>query len=122
MIFGKKEASQTASVMRCSFCNKADKDVRKLIAGPHVFICDECIQACNDILADDARAASREEMPREPPGPAHSSAGGGTVSCVLCSLPILWEDALFVHERGALCPGCVGEIEAAAAERHEKAE
>ncbi len=52
----------TNEVLRCSFCQKSQSDVRKLIAGPHVFICDE------------------------------------------------------FRNRGFLCPGCVGEIEAAAAE------
>jgi len=39
--------------LRCSFCNKSQNDVRKLIAGPTVFICDECVRVCNDIIADD---------------------------------------------------------------------
>ncbi len=42
-----------AEVLRCSFCNKDQNDVRKLIAGPTVFICDECVEVCNDIIADD---------------------------------------------------------------------
>ncbi len=41
--------------LRCSFCNKDQNDVRKLIAGPTVYICDECVDVCNDIIADDAR-------------------------------------------------------------------
>jgi ATP-dependent Clp protease ATP-binding subunit ClpX len=40
-------------VLRCSFCNKAQNDVRKLIAGPTAFICDECVDVCKDIVADD---------------------------------------------------------------------
>src|SRR6188508_813263 len=39
-------------ILRCSFCNKDQNDVRKLIAGPTVFICDECVEVCNDIIAD----------------------------------------------------------------------
>jgi ATP-dependent Clp protease ATP-binding subunit ClpX len=42
-----------SDVLRCSFCNKDQNDVRKLIAGPTVFICDECVEVCNDIIADD---------------------------------------------------------------------
>ena len=42
--------------LRCSFCNKDQNDVRKLIAGPTVFICDECVDVCNDIIADDNRS------------------------------------------------------------------
>jgi ATP-dependent Clp protease ATP-binding subunit ClpX len=37
----------------CSFCGKADAEVRKVIAGPGVFICDECVQLCNTILETD---------------------------------------------------------------------
>src|SRR6478672_12952553 len=48
-----------SEVLRCSFCNKDQNDVRKLIAGPTVFICDECVEVCNDIIADDTRFESR---------------------------------------------------------------
>ena len=46
-------------ILRCSFCNKDQNDVRKLIAGPTVFICDECVEVCNDIIADDNRFEHR---------------------------------------------------------------
>jgi ATP-dependent Clp protease ATP-binding subunit ClpX len=49
-----KKGDET-EVLRCSFCNKDQNDVRKLIAGPTVFICDECVEVCNDIIADDNR-------------------------------------------------------------------
>ncbi|MBI2187516.1 MAG: ATP-dependent Clp protease ATP-binding subunit ClpX [Acidobacteria bacterium] len=48
-----------SEVLRCSFCNKDQNDVRKLIAGPTVFICDECVEVCNDIIADDNRFENR---------------------------------------------------------------
>ena len=41
----------------CSFCGKSQDEVRKLIAGPKVYICDECIDLCNDIIADERRQA-----------------------------------------------------------------
>jgi ATP-dependent Clp protease ATP-binding subunit ClpX len=53
-----KKATET-EVLRCSFCNKDQNDVRKLIAGPTVFICDECVDVCNDIIADDRRVEGR---------------------------------------------------------------
>ena len=52
--------------LRCSFCNKDQNDVRKLIAGPTVFICDECVDVCNDIIADDNkfdRTGTRTTLP-----------------------------------------------------------
>lgn len=40
-------------VLRCSFCNKSHRDVKKLVAGPRVFICDECIDICVTIIRED---------------------------------------------------------------------
>src|SRR6266540_3361066 len=40
-------------VLRCSFCNKSQRDVKKLIAGPTIYICDECVDICLDIIAED---------------------------------------------------------------------
>ena len=41
--------------LSCSFCGKSQREVRKLIAGPTVYICDECIKLCNDIIAEELR-------------------------------------------------------------------
>ncbi len=43
-----------ATNLACSFCGKSQKEVKKLIAGPTVYICDECIELCNDIIAEEA--------------------------------------------------------------------
>ena len=57
--------------LSCSFCGKSQREVKKLIAGPTVYICDECIELCNDIIAeeygqeDTATRASRVPKPRE---------------------------------------------------------
>jgi hypothetical protein len=45
-------ADPTAPLLRCSFCGKSQDEICKLIAGPSVFICDECIDLCNDIIAE----------------------------------------------------------------------
>ncbi len=55
-----------SEVLRCSFCNKDQSDVRKLIAGPTVFICDECVEVCNDIIADDNRFENRSQRTTPP--------------------------------------------------------
>ncbi len=47
----RKDPSDDA--LRCSFCNKSQREVKKLIAGPTVFICDECVDICLDIIAED---------------------------------------------------------------------
>ena len=41
----------------CSFCGKSQHEVRKLIAGPTVFICDECVELCNDIIREESKSA-----------------------------------------------------------------
>ena len=62
--------SDDDKILRCSFCNKDQNDVRKLIAGPTVFICDECIDVCNDIIADDSRVANKSPLGKNLPIPA----------------------------------------------------
>lgn len=44
---------ETLGTLRCSFCEKSQLVVKKLIAGPGVYICDECIDLCNSIIAED---------------------------------------------------------------------
>jgi ATP-dependent Clp protease ATP-binding subunit ClpX len=48
-----KKGSSGEKVLYCSFCGKSQHEVKKLIAGPSVFICDECIELCNDIIRDE---------------------------------------------------------------------
>jgi ATP-dependent Clp protease ATP-binding subunit ClpX len=49
--------------LRCSFCNKPQREVKKLIAGPNVYICNECVDTCNEILAEDIE---KDEKLRNP--------------------------------------------------------
>ena len=56
------QKSDADDTLRCSFCNKDQNDVRKLIAGPTVFICDECVDVCNDIIADDNRVENNKSQ------------------------------------------------------------
>ncbi|MFN7570321.1 MAG: ATP-dependent Clp protease ATP-binding subunit ClpX [Betaproteobacteria bacterium] len=58
-------------LLYCSFCGKSQHEVKKLIAGPSVFICDECIDLCNDIIRDEAGAGGSTATPRSDlPSPA----------------------------------------------------
>ncbi|MDA3878294.1 MAG: ATP-dependent Clp protease ATP-binding subunit ClpX, partial [Halothiobacillus sp.] len=52
--------------MACSFCGKPQAEVRKLIAGPSVYICDECVELCNDILREEVSSAQSESPARLP--------------------------------------------------------
>jgi ATP-dependent Clp protease ATP-binding subunit ClpX len=59
--------SDDGKLLYCSFCGKSQHEVRKLIAGPSVFICDECVELCNDIIReelDDRSDRSREKLPK----------------------------------------------------------
>ena len=55
----KKDSGDEA--LRCSFCNKSQREVKKLIAGPTVFICDECVDICLDIIAEDRMLEQQQE-------------------------------------------------------------
>ncbi|MFP4061392.1 MAG: ATP-dependent Clp protease ATP-binding subunit ClpX [Halochromatium sp.] len=62
--------SDEGKLLYCSFCGKSQHEVRKLIAGPSVFICDECVELCNDIIREEMQeglgeATSRLPKPRE---------------------------------------------------------
>ncbi len=63
-----KKAASSEKALYCSFCGKSQHEVKKLIAGPSVFICDECIDLCNDIIRDELPGvesvkASGDELP-----------------------------------------------------------
>jgi hypothetical protein len=109
-------------VLRCSFCQKSQVDVRRLIAGPSVFICDECLEVCNEIMADDsgqspgARVTEGADLLPLPQVPASPLA----VRCALCRMVAPVDDCILIENRGVLCPGCIGEIEAALAQRSEQ--
>jgi ATP-dependent Clp protease ATP-binding subunit ClpX len=53
----KLSGSDTKSTLYCSFCGKSQHEVRKLIAGPTVFICDECVDLCNDIIREETKTS-----------------------------------------------------------------
>jgi ATP-dependent Clp protease ATP-binding subunit ClpX len=53
----KLSGSDSKSTLYCSFCGKSQHEVRKLIAGPTVFICDECVELCNDIIREEIKGA-----------------------------------------------------------------
>ncbi|HEY0319849.1 MAG TPA: ClpX C4-type zinc finger protein [Pyrinomonadaceae bacterium] len=57
--------------LHCSFCGKSDKEIKRLIAGPRVFICNECIDICNNIIADDIALESTGAATVSPPPPQH---------------------------------------------------
>ena len=74
--------------LACSFCGKNQNDVRKLIAGPKVYICDECVDLCNDIIAEECdhepNLAGPERVPDKPMDPLEPGEEKGQ-KCRSCS-------------------------------------
>jgi ATP-dependent Clp protease ATP-binding subunit ClpX len=58
-----------SSYLTCSFCNKGQDEVRKLVAGPMVYICDECIELCNDIIAEEYEKEEFKKRDEQIPKP-----------------------------------------------------
>ena len=61
MINNKNDKPVKQAALYCSFCGKHQDDVRKLVAGPSVYICDECVSLCNDILTEELEFKSKEQ-------------------------------------------------------------
>ena len=61
-----KEETTVQSNVRCSFCGKTQEEVRKIIAGPNVYICDECIELCKEIIDEEFDQAVLEELGEVP--------------------------------------------------------
>jgi ATP-dependent Clp protease ATP-binding subunit ClpX len=62
--------SETSELLKCTFCGKSQKQVRKLIAGPSVYVCDECIELCNEIIEEElGTVVSPESQALDLPSP-----------------------------------------------------
>jgi ATP-dependent Clp protease ATP-binding subunit ClpX len=61
---------ESNKLLYCSFCGKSQHEVRKLIAGPSVFVCDECVDLCNDIIREEVQENSAETTQARLPNPA----------------------------------------------------
>jgi hypothetical protein len=100
-----KVTDSDSKALYCSFCGKSQHEVRKLIAGPTVYICDECVELCKDIIHEEKSSLvkSRDGIPRpkeirkvrlcDRPGPCEEGAvGRGSqhykeMSDILCKRP-----------------------------------
>ncbi len=69
-----KGKGDSGKLLYCSFCGKSQDEVRKLIAGPSVFICDECVDLCNDIIREEIQDAEPKEQGAKLPTPEELSA------------------------------------------------
>jgi ATP-dependent Clp protease ATP-binding subunit ClpX len=69
-----RNSDDNGKLLYCSFCGKSQHEVRKLIAGPSVFICDECVDLCNDIIREEVQEAQAESNAHKLPAPKEISA------------------------------------------------
>ncbi|WP_022962308.1 ATP-dependent Clp protease ATP-binding subunit ClpX [Halopseudomonas pelagia] len=63
------KGDDNGKLLYCSFCGKSQHEVRKLIAGPSVFICDECVDLCNDIIREEVQESQSESAGQKLPSP-----------------------------------------------------
>ena len=68
-----RNGEDNGKLLYCSFCGKSQHEVRKLIAGPSVFICDECVDLCNDIIREEVQEAQAESSAHKHPAPKENS-------------------------------------------------
>jgi hypothetical protein len=120
----KNPAAEPIPTLTCSFCGKNQNQVRKLIAGPKVYICDECIDLCNDIIEKecqhDANFTGSETVPEKPLAQVErdeeedESAGRVQVwplSCAICSKSRKSAELLYLPAGVRLCVVCLDAIE-----------
>ena len=101
-IWKKKTPSDASSSesLRCSFCNKSQRDVRKLISGPNVLICDECVDICLDIIAED-KVMEAETQDSEV---GSALVQGPAVSCSFCGQRTVPVD---IPKGTVMCLSCI---------------
>lgn len=90
----------------CSFCGKDPSDVRKLLAGPSVHICDECVGLCQSILAEETEDSGKPESA------SIKSRGQENRLCGICMEPRETDELIFLPHAAYLCAGCLEDIQA----------
>jgi hypothetical protein len=107
----------TTDTLQCSFCGKTQDQVRTLIAGPKVYICDECIDLCDELVAE--KAAQEVRQPERRPVEEQGESVAGTPLCLVCRLPRGLAEVVFVPALGPVCTICSAAIRAATEEEEE---
>jgi ClpX C4-type zinc finger len=110
----RKKADRTERpALRCSFCNKSQHDVQKLIAGPRVFICNECVKVCDDILSDDARFEQQTGKKADQSTDDSPARWPNMIHCALCRAPMSVGQGVPVGNQGILCADCMNAVDVA---------
>jgi hypothetical protein len=89
----------------CSFCGKNQSDVRKLVAGPSVHICDECVELCKNIVAEDADVSGKAKN-------AAKAKSKTNRLCGICMEPRETDELIFLPHAAYMCAGCLEEMQA----------
>src|SRR5919201_1307389 len=98
-MFGRGKTSPKKE-LRCSFCNKPESKVQQLIAGPNVYICNECVKICVDILNFEQAGSPPNDGWLRPRGKEWPVNVPNAVLCMLCRMPTPVERTLMVRNRG----------------------
>ena len=112
-----QRSSETKDSVQCSFCGKTQDQVRKLIAGPSVYICDECIDLYDEIIAEEY--AQEVQQQENQPAAEQDVFLAENSLCIVCRLPKEIAEVVFVPERGPVCTVCIAAIRAATDEEEE---
>jgi ClpX C4-type zinc finger len=95
--------------LACSYCDKTHREVRKLIAGPTVYICDECVKLCNDILAEEAqRTHLAPDETASPPKQHEGAKESGPKLCSFCGKSRAEVSKLIAGPAACICNECIG--------------
>jgi hypothetical protein len=98
----------------CSFCGKSQSEVRKLVAGPSVHICDECIELCKNILVEDLDADG-ERRSKSAKGRSRENR-----LCGICMEERESDELIFLPHAAYMCAGCLEDIQAVRDQHAEK--
>jgi hypothetical protein len=99
----------------CSFCGKNQSEVRKLVAGPSVHICDECVELCKNIVAEDADVSDSDKAKK-----AAKAKSKTNRLCGICMEPRETDELIFLPHAAYMCAGCLEEIQAVRDRQDEK--
>jgi hypothetical protein len=102
--------------LACSFCGKHQQEVRKMIAGPSVHICDECVKLCGGIMAEELEAAKGSDATsKKPVGDAKEDR-----LCGICMEARETEELIFLPHAAYMCAGCLEDIQTVRDKHGEK--
>ena len=97
----------------CSFCGKSQNEVRKLVAGPSVHICDECIELCKNILVEELDSGGRK-------GKSAKATVSENRLCGICMEERESDELIFLPHAAYMCAGCLEDIQAVRDKQGEK--